>query len=54
MTVTATTTTLAVSPDLVTGMEWGVSQMREVLQLAADVKARPDRYRGALGGGSWR
>jgi ornithine carbamoyltransferase len=50
MTVTATTTTLAVSPDLVTGMEWGVSQMREVLQLAADVKARPDRYRGALGG----
>jgi ornithine carbamoyltransferase len=31
-------------------MEWGVSQMREVLQLAADVKARPDRYRGALGG----
>ena len=50
MTVTATTTTLAVSPDLVTGMEWGVSQVREVLQLAADVKARPDRYRGALGG----
>ena len=50
MTVTATTTTLTVSPDLVTGMEWGVSQVREVLHLAADVKARPDRYRGALGG----
>src|ERR1700685_3204031 len=50
MTVTATTTTLTVFPDLVTGMEWGVSQVREVLHLAADVKARPDRYRGALAG----
>ena len=36
--------------DLLTGMEWNAPQVRELLHLAADVKARPDRYRGALAG----
>ena len=35
---------------LLTGMEWSPSQVRELFHLAADVKARPDRYRGALAG----
>lgn len=36
--------------DLLTGTEWNPAQTREILHLAADVKARPDRYRGALAG----
>src|SRR6202789_1198386 len=36
--------------DLLTGAEWSPAQTREILHLAADVKARPDRYRGALAG----
>ena len=36
--------------DLLTGMEWSPAQLRELLHLAADVKAHPDRYRGALAG----
>lgn len=36
--------------DLLTGMEWSPAQVRSFLQLAADVKAHPDRYRGALAG----
>ena len=31
-------------------MEWNPAQVRELLHLAADVKAHPDRYRGALAG----
>lgn len=41
---------LTVSNDLLTGMEWGPAQVRELFHLAADVKAHPDRYRGALAG----
>jgi ornithine carbamoyltransferase len=48
---TATTSpTIPLQHDLLTGMEWSAAQVRDVLQLAADVKARPDRYRGALAG----
>ncbi len=36
--------------DLLTGMEWSPAQVRSFLQLAADVKTHPDRYRGALAG----
>lgn len=36
--------------DLLTGMEWSPAQVRSFLQLAADVKQLPDRYRGALAG----
>ena len=46
----ATATTLTLTNDLLTGMEWGPAQVRELLHLAADIKARPDRYRGALEG----
>ncbi len=42
--------TPALTRDLVTGMEWSSAQVRELFQLAADVKARADRYRGALAG----
>src|ERR1700691_5174190 len=47
---TTTATSIPLQNDLLTGMEWSAPQVREVLHLAADVKARPDRYRGALGG----
>jgi ornithine carbamoyltransferase len=47
----ATATSPAVQTnDLLTGMEWTPAQTRDLLHLAADIKARPDRYRGALAG----
>ncbi|HEV2488977.1 MAG TPA: ornithine carbamoyltransferase [Candidatus Acidoferrales bacterium] len=36
--------------DLLTGSEWNSAQIRELYHLAADIKARPERYRGALAG----
>jgi ornithine carbamoyltransferase len=42
--------TLTLTNDLLTGMEWGPAQIRELFHLAADIKARPDRYRAALAG----
>ena len=36
--------------DLLTGSEWGTEQVRELYHLAADIKARPERYRSALAG----
>jgi ornithine carbamoyltransferase len=49
-----TTATLA-SPlllvnDLLTGAEWSPAQTRELLQLTADIKSRPDRYATTLRG----
>src|SRR5260370_2215665 len=41
---------LVVTRDLLTGTEWGATSVRELFHLAADIKGRPDRYRGALGG----
>jgi ornithine carbamoyltransferase len=41
---------LASSADLLTGAEWGAKQVRELYQLAADVKAHPEQYRTALDG----
>jgi ornithine carbamoyltransferase len=41
---------LTLTKDLLTGMEWSPAQVRELLHLTADVKAHPDRYRGALAG----
>jgi ornithine carbamoyltransferase len=46
----AVAATLTLTNDLLTGMEWSPAQVRELFHLAADVKARPDRYRGALAG----
>jgi ornithine carbamoyltransferase len=50
MNTTATTAPVTLSNDLLTGMEWSPAQVRSFLHLAADVKAHPDRYRGALAG----
>lgn len=38
--------------DLLTGAEWSPSGIRQLYQLASDVKAVPERYRAALGGRS--
>lgn len=46
--ITATMPVLA--SDLLTGCEWSAEQIRELYHLAADIKARPDRYRSALAG----
>lgn len=46
----AAATTLTLTNDLLTGMEWSPAQVRELFQLAADVKARPEKYRMALAG----
>jgi ornithine carbamoyltransferase len=42
--------TVETANNLLTGAEWGPAQVRELLQLSADVKSQPERYRGALGG----
>ena len=46
----AATTTLTLTNDLLTGMEWNPAQVRELFHLAADVKAHPDQHRAALAG----
>jgi ornithine carbamoyltransferase len=46
----AAATTLTLTNDLLTGSEWGSAQTRELFHLAADVKARPEKYRAALAG----
>jgi ornithine carbamoyltransferase len=38
------------SNDLLTGAEWSPAHTRELLQLSADVKARPGRYASTLSG----
>lgn len=48
--MTAVATTLTLTNDLLTGMEWIPAQVRELYHLAGDVKAHPDRYRAALAG----
>ena len=50
MNTTAAAAPIALSNDLLTGLEWNPAQVRSFLHLAADVKAHPDRYRGALAG----
>lgn len=40
----------AIAPDLLSGNEWHAGQIRELYHLAANIKARPDRYRSALAG----
>lgn len=46
----ALTTTLTLTRDLLTGTEWSPAVLRELYHLAAGIKARPEHYRGALGG----
>jgi ornithine carbamoyltransferase len=52
MTTTALTATVpvAISKDLLTGGEWSAGDVRELLQLTADIKARPVRYASTLHG----
>jgi ornithine carbamoyltransferase len=42
--------TVAVSTDLLTGTEWNAARVQDLLQLSADVKARPGHYSSALAG----
>lgn len=44
------TTIPTLTNDLLTGSEWGADQIRDLYHLAADIKARPERYRSALAG----
>ncbi|HEX3121643.1 MAG TPA: ornithine carbamoyltransferase [Candidatus Acidoferrum sp.] len=48
-TATLTAPVLLVN-DLLTGAEWGAAQTRELLAMAADVKAHPERYAKTLRG----
>jgi ornithine carbamoyltransferase len=41
---------MSVVSDLLTGAEWNAAQVQELFRLAADVKARPKRYKSALAG----
>ena len=43
--MSAVAPTVEAANDLLTGTEWGPAQVRELLHLAADVKAQPERYR---------
>jgi ornithine carbamoyltransferase len=46
----AVATTLTLSNDLLTGMEFGPGRVRDLFHLSADVKAHPDRFTQALRG----
>jgi ornithine carbamoyltransferase len=46
-------TTLTLTNDLLTGMEWSSAQVRELFHLAAEVKAHRDQHRSALAGRSF-
>ena len=48
--MSAVSPSLSLSNDLLTGMEWSPAQLREFFHLAAEIKARPERYRHALAG----
>ena len=50
--VRAHNASLSLSSDLLTGTEWNAAQVAELFRLAADIKARPDRYKDALAGRS--
>ena len=46
----ATTTTLSLKRDLLTGTEWNPAQLRDFFRLASAMKAHPEQYRSALAG----
>ena len=50
MTTTTLVAPISLSNDLLTGAEWSPVHTRELLQLSADVKARPGRYASTLSG----
>jgi hypothetical protein len=50
MTATMLAAPILLTNDLLTGSEWNPQQTRELLQLAADIKAHPGRYASTLRG----
>src|ERR1700674_3473176 len=50
MTTTTLVAPISLSNDLLTGAEWSPAHTRELLQLSADIKARPARYASTLSG----
>jgi ornithine carbamoyltransferase len=50
MTTTTLVAPISLSTDLLTGAEWSPAHTRELLQLSADIKARPGRYASTLSG----
>src|SRR6266403_2247327 len=50
MTTTTLVAPISLSNDLLTGAEWSPAHTRDLLQLSADVKARPGRYASTLSG----
>src|SRR5438874_3893241 len=50
MTTTSLVAPVSLTKDLLTGAEWRPADARELLQLAADIKARPVRYASTLHG----
>jgi ornithine carbamoyltransferase len=50
MTTSTIVAPLSLSNDLLTGAEWSPTHTRELLQLSADIKARPGRYASTLTG----
>ena len=50
MTATMLAAPILLSNDLLTGAEWNPPQTRELLHLAADIKAHPERYASILRG----
>src|SRR5450432_4526738 len=50
MTATMLAAPILLSNDLLTGAEWNPPQTRELLHLAADIKAHPARYANTLRG----
>src|SRR5260221_6879436 len=50
MTATTLVAPISLSNDLLTGAEWSPAHTRELIQLSADIKARPVRYASTLHG----
>jgi ornithine carbamoyltransferase len=50
MATNAVVAPISLSPDLLTGAEWSSAHTRDLLQLSADIKARPGRYASTLTG----
>lgn len=46
----AVSTAVELKRDLLTGMEWNPSQVRAMFTLAAEMKSRPEQFRGSLAG----
>src|SRR5271156_320823 len=50
MTTSTLLSTISLSNDLLTGAEWSPAHTRDLLQLSAEIKARPGRYASSLTG----